>query len=87
MTSSVRLVVPLICLGLNRCIAETRGSHPERGVADAQLGDDVIPLAHAVQDTRAERFLVERDRRASAVDPKLRLDARSESPPVGFRRS
>jgi hypothetical protein len=48
-----------------------RGSHPERGIANAQLGDDVIPLAHAVHDTLAKGFLVERDRRASAVDPQL----------------
>jgi len=49
--------------------------HPERRLADSELGDDVVPLPDTVQDTRTERFRVERDGLASAINPQLWLDA------------
>src|SRR5262249_3443249 len=58
--------------------------HPERRLADSELGDDVVPLADPVQDSRSERFGVERDGLASAINPQLRLDT-CHSPTVAVQ--
>lgn len=49
--------------------------HPERGLPDGELSDDLIAFTHAVEDRGTERRLVERDGRAGAVDPQLGLKA------------
>jgi len=49
--------------------------HPERGLPDAQLGDDLIATANTVKDRGPEGRLVERDGLIGAVDPQLRLKA------------
>ena len=47
---------------------------PERGVADGQLGDEVLAIADAVQHGGAEGGLVERDGLGTAIDPQFGLD-------------
>ena len=54
----------------------TAGRHPERGVADRQLRNDVIAFADLVKDHGTEGRLVERNRCGSTIDPQLRLDTR-----------
>jgi len=49
--------------------------HPECGVADRKLDDDVVALPDAMQDGRAERRLIELNCRTRALHPQLRLDA------------
>jgi hypothetical protein len=50
--------------------------NPERRLADGELRDDVVSIADAMNDRRAERGSVERDRIARAIDPQLGLHAR-----------
>src|SRR5439155_4282332 len=49
--------------------------HPERSVAHAELGDDVVPVAHEMEDRRPERGLIEGHGLARRLDPQLGLDA------------
>ncbi|CCH78362.1 hypothetical protein BN12_280018 [Nostocoides japonicum T1-X7] len=56
------------------CRAVSRGRHPEHGVVNDQLSDDVLPLAHAVQDLSTEGGAVEVDSDRAAVNPQLGLD-------------
>src|SRR5215468_7444511 len=51
------------------------GCEPEGRFADGELGDNVVPVADAMQDGCAESGLVEGDRFSWSVNPKLRLDA------------
>ena len=48
--------------------------HPECGIANGQLRDDIVSLTDAVQNGCAKRHLVEGNRRTGAVEPQLRLD-------------
>jgi len=50
------------------------------GPVDGELGDDVVAVAHPVQDRRPERGLVERNRRPRLVKPQFRLDTRHTKP-------
>jgi hypothetical protein len=50
--------------------------HPEACTADRQLRDDVVPLAHAVNDHGAKSRLIELHGGRGTVDPQFRLDAR-----------
>src|SRR6266487_3434021 len=66
---------------VDRARAETlhcrRGrSHPERRLADTELRDDVVVVAHTMKDGCAKRGLVEGQRLAGTLDPQLGLDAR-----------
>jgi hypothetical protein len=49
--------------------------HPEGSVTDCELHDNVVALAHAMQDDRTERRFIELDRRIGSIDPELRLNA------------
>ena len=53
-----------------------RCGHPGRGLADAELRDDVITVADAMKDSCAERGLVEGDGFAWTLNPELRMDTR-----------
>jgi len=55
--------------------ARTRRRYPERGVANGELGDNVVALANAVEHNGRKRQFVERDGGCRAIDPKLRLNA------------
>ena len=72
-------MAPSIARGLRRFIAADTGPIQERRIADPELGDDVVSLADAMEDGRAEGGFVEPERVPWSVDPELRLDARHDS--------
>jgi len=47
--------------------------HPERGILDGELGNDVVSFTNPVKDSRAERGLIEGDSRTGSIQPQLRL--------------
>src|SRR6266511_1121403 len=68
------------CAGAVPLHRRGRCRHPERCVTDAELGDDVVPLADPVKDGCTECGFVERDRFTRSLDPQLRLDTRHRAP-------
>jgi len=57
------------CAGAEPFHGRGRCRHPERCVADAELRDDVVPLADTVKDGGGECCFVERDRFTWGLDP------------------
>lgn len=74
-------------LGAEALHARVRCGDPERRVADGQLRDDLIAVAHQVRDLRPERRLIEGNGCARALDPQLGLDARHPSEAKHVRQS
>ena len=72
---SVRLVAPSIACGLKRLMDGDAAVTQNAASPTAKLRNDVIALPDTMQDNRAERRLIELDRRTGSINPQLRLDA------------
>ncbi len=70
------------CAGTETPRALRRRADPERTFAHSELGDDLLAVADAMQDTRPESPLVEVNSRRRTLHPNLRLHAH---PPTSCR--
>src|SRR5262249_58744053 len=61
-----------------------RSGDPERRPSHGELGDDLVAVAHEVQDDRPERRLVEGHGVAGSLHPQLGLNARHRGSPTSM---